>query len=94
MRIAGITLTALASASLVAGIAVVAADVHQMAGCTGGANPANACFASLTPYVDFPLLIGSTVLAGIGIPLLVVGGRRAGPDVAVGPRAVTVRWAF
>lgn len=92
MRVAGIVLTSLASATLLAGITVTAVDL---------AKP-------LSPYSDvsykgmatvlvgLPLMAGSTVLAGIGIPLWKLGAAppRAVPSVGVGPGSTTLRWTF
>jgi hypothetical protein len=96
MRIAGIVLTSIGSAALVSGVAVIAADL------SGGGE-----FAGIVSvYFGLPLVGLSTILAGVGVSLWVVGARppKPGPGVAApaslvptvspGPRGVALRWAF
>lgn len=74
MRIAGIVLTSVASAALFSGVAF-ASIVHG---------------ADVTLIIAMPLIGASTVLAGIGIPLWVVGGRPGAPAVSIGPGSVRI----
>jgi hypothetical protein len=108
MRIAGITLTAVGAAVLASGIAFIALDQSKPVGsncghpgpCDGGDG-----VGVVTWFLGVPLVALSTVFAGVGIPLWVVGAQRpkpelaaspawAIPSVAAGPRSVSLRWTF
>jgi hypothetical protein len=93
MRGVGIALTSIGGAVLVGGLALITLVV---------AEPRSN--ADIVVVGGVPLIAVSTLFAGIGIPLWVVGGRRAAPGNIVLPYAVPVltparngaalRWAF
>ena len=93
MRIAGIVLTSVASAMLVAGLTAMAIDLS-------GGPLSDPDFKVLTVWVGAPLMLGSTVVAGVGIPLWVVGARppegapppTSAPSVAIGPGGLSLRF--
>lgn len=90
MMVAGIVLTSLASGTLIAGAITTAAFA------SGGG------YSFLGAWVvGVPIIGGSTIFAGIGIPLWVVGAstpatRRADaiPSVSLGLGSATLRWSF
>jgi hypothetical protein len=94
MMVTGIALTGIGAAALPAGVAVIVADVN---------NGDDVAIAAA--LIGFPLVIGSTVFAAVGIPLWVVGARevpvkpgddeaRIIPEVFVGPTSASLRWTF
>jgi hypothetical protein len=78
MRIAGIVLTSLASAMVLAGSIVTGLDLHHGNGLA-------------TMAAGVPLFVTSTVPASIGIPLWVVGASppKAAPSVGLGSLRLT-----
>lgn len=91
MMVAGIVLTSIASAALVAGV-VSTAYFSQAGGEASGIGVA---------VIGLPLLGGSVIFAGVGIPLWVVGAQRrphgtsaAIPSLSMGPGSGALRWAF
>jgi hypothetical protein len=88
MRIAGIVLTAMASATAIAGIGVLTT------GFTGHFQDEGAV---LPIMVGSSLIGGSAALAAAGVSLGVVGGTPAPqtvPAVSAGPRSIDLRWTF
>lgn len=91
MMYTGISLTALGSATLIGGVSIFAVDATQGSG-----------FAAI--LLGVPMMIGSTIFAGVGIPLWIVGAQApdggsskiapAIPAVAIAPGAVTMQWRF
>lgn len=87
----GITLTGIGSAALIGGVGVFAADANQGSG-----------YAAL--LIGAPLILGSTIFAGVGIPLWVLGARAPAessaksvspaPTVLIAPSSVTMQWRF
>jgi hypothetical protein len=96
MRISGIVLTSLGAATLVAGLVMGLGPGFGNCGDIG-------CNSN---WIGLLMLIpASTIPAGIGIPLWVVGGQSprrgaagvppwAVPSVTAGPRAASLRWTF
>lgn len=91
MRIAGIVLTSVAAASVVAGSLTMALTAHASSD------------AVQNPGVTYGgLALGTGVLLGvIGVPMWVVGSRPRAPsssllqpEIAVGPLGGTLRWSF
>jgi hypothetical protein len=97
MRISGIVLTSLGAATLVAGVGLTVAPGVGRCGELG----CDSTWAGL-----LLLIPASTILAGVGIPLWVVGGQSprrgaaagmppaAVPALSVGPRSASLRWTF
>ena len=96
MMISGIVFTSLASATLLSGLGVI---IGFETGCGGS-------FCGLgTVLIGFPLMAGSTLFAGIGIPLWVIGAQAPAtaatapmsawvPGVSIGPQSVSLGWKF
>jgi hypothetical protein len=101
-------LTAIGAAMLASGIGLIALDQAQpVSSNCGNHGPCDGAAGAgvLTWYFGVPLVALSTVLAGVGIPLWVVGAQRpkpelaaspawAVPSVGAGPRSVSLRWTF
>ena len=95
MRIAGIVLTSFASALMASGLAAMAID---LSGGNGGGDTSSKGLVSL--LIGVPLMGGSTIFAGIGIPLWMVGGRppegapppTQAPSVGLGPGGLSLRF--
>ncbi|APR78470.1 Hypothetical protein A7982_03817 [Minicystis rosea] len=87
MRIAGIVLTSVASAMLIAGLTVMALDLS-------GGPLSDPDFNVLTVWVGAPLMLGSTVVAGVGVPLWVVGARppASAPSLMLHPGRLSLRF--
>lgn len=96
MMYTGMAVTGLASATLVSGVAITLYDSNFQKG-------------YLAVLVGLPLIGGSALLAGVGIPLWVVGARSPGggsaadrelpgvglvPAVSIGPASYAMRWSF
>lgn len=96
MMISGIVLTSLASATLLSGLGVI---IAFQTGCGGS-------FCDLaTALIGFPLMAGSTLFAGIGVPLWVIGAQAPAtaptapmsawvPGVSISPQSVSLGWKF
>lgn len=87
MMVTGIVLTSVGSLALLGGIGVTALDASHGSDTSG----------LLTVVVGVPMMVGSLLFAGAGIPLWVVGARApAGPapKVSVGAGSATLRWTF
>lgn len=91
MMVAGIVLTSIASAALIAGV-VSSVAIAREGGEFGG-------LAFIV--IGLPLLGGSLIFAGVGIPLWVVGASpakpqeaRAIPTLALGPGSAALRVRF
>lgn len=74
MRIAGIALTSIACTAMAAGLTVMFVDIFRPEDSDASTSGIYAIFVGAT------LMGGSTVLAGIGIPLWVIGGKS--PELA------------
>lgn len=90
MMVAGMILTGVGSVALLAGVAFT--GLFASAGGDSGLG---------IVLIGMPLIAGSTVFAGIGIPLWVVGARPAEPaleaaipSLSVGPGSASLRWTF
>lgn len=87
MMIAGIVLTSIGSAALIGGVVTTVAY-----------SRADSPFGVV--LIGLPLLGGSLLFAGVGVPLWVVGASAPPahtpllPSLAVGPGSGTLRWAF
>ncbi len=91
MMVAGIVLTSIASAALVGGIVTTALFAST------SSNASGIGFA----VISLPLFGGSTIFAGVGIPLWVVGAStpkpryaEAIPRLSVGAGSGALRWTF
>jgi hypothetical protein len=88
-RIVGIVVTSVASTTLVAGLVWVGIDYgrfippHADSGVVRG---------EYTLYIGLPLALGSLALAGVGVPLWIIGAQppTSAPPVAVGPGGLRV----
>lgn len=98
----GMALTGLGSAALVGGVTVVAVSLgHDDCGPEGECTM-NA--AMTTVFLGFPLIGGSVLLAGVGVPLWVLGARAptdeaaeqgarsAIPTVTIGAGSAALSW--
>ena len=91
MMVAGIVLTSIASAALVGGIVTTALFAST------SSNASGIGFV----VISLPLLGGSTIFAGVGIPLWIVGAStpkpryaEAIPRLSVGAGSGALRWTF
>ena len=96
----GMALTGLGSAALVGGV-TVAVWAENGAGCSGEECGMSGVY---TAFLAVPMIASSVVLAGVGVPLWVLGARAPAntttqtsgpplaPAVSIGPRAVALRW--
>ncbi|APR78471.1 Hypothetical protein A7982_03818 [Minicystis rosea] len=91
MRVAGIVLTSFASALMAAGLITMAIDLGGGSGEWRGL---------VTLVLGVPLMGGSTIFAGIGIPLWMVGGRppegaappTSAASLGIGPGGLALRF--
>lgn len=96
MMISGIVFTSLASATLLGGLGVI---IYYQTKCS------DICGALGTGLIGLPLAAGSTLFAGIGVPLWVIGAQAPAtaatapmsawvPGVSISPQSVSLGWKF